>query len=474
MHRRKWFRAVLAAILTVGGAPACGGGSGASSDAGADTDTDADTDADTDTDVDTDADTDTDTDTDDTPHITPDRFTRHVVDDALAGVAWAAAGDVTGDGAEDLVVSSFGPASDLLMRGSITIYAAGADLDTWTEIPVVSQSSTLKYPNQTALADLDDDGDLDIVAPAGFLACEMGGISDCGALAWFENGGDGTSWTRHDIVAYGSQAYYFHGVQLVDLDGDGVDDLVTVGETMTPRSAVAMWFKGTTGADRFESTPREMGDGLGIHPDVRDIDGDSDLDFASAEFYVEGGSFAWLEQVEAPSTGSPAGVWERHVIEGTVGPSIQLRFVEDFFGDGVTRAVGANHTNSNAGEPESAVYAFDIPEDPTATPWPKTMISTGIVSVPNSGLAKMGAPGVFGVGDIDGDGDLDVAVSGDGDKKFYVLEQVSPGSFVTTVIEDPCGQAGGMKIQDLNGDGSMEIVVTAYEQNSVYVYEWIP
>ena len=34
-------------------------------------------------------------------------------------------------------------------------------------------------------------------------------------------------------------------------------------------------------------------------------------------------------------------------------------------------------------------------------------------------------------------------------------------------------QAGGMKIQDLNGDEGMEIVITAYEENSVYVFEYI-
>jgi hypothetical protein len=480
MHGKKLFLALAAAVAAWGTAAGCGGGAGGSGAAGTDTDTDTDADTDTDTDADTDTDTGTDTDTDtgtgtdDTPHITPDRFTRHVVDDALDGAAWASVGDVTGDGVPDLVISSFGSLISSMTGGSLSVYAAGADLDTWTKIDIAATDGQLKYPNQTSLADLDGDGDLDVVAPAGFLACEMGGLADCGALAWFENNGDGTAWTRHDVVAYGAQAYYFHGVQLVDLDGDGIDDLVTVGETMTPKSAMAMWFKGTAGEERFESTPREMGAGLGSLPDARDVDGDGDIDFASAEFYLDAASFAWMEQIEAPSVAEPNGVWERHVIDDAVGPAIQLRFVDDLFGDGVTRAVGSNHTNANDGDPESAVYAYEIPGDPTATPWAEQMISTGIVSVPGTVMAPMAAPGVFDVGDIDGDGDLDVALSGDGDKKFYVLEQVSPGVFVTTVIEDPCGQAGGMKIVDLDGDGGNEIVVTSYEQNAVYVYEWNP
>ena len=49
-------------------------------------------------------------------------------------------------------------------------------------------------------------------------------------------------------------------------------------------------------------------------------------------------------------------------------------------GDDVQRAVGANHTKVLDGQPESAVYALDIPADPTTSPWDKEMISTGIES----------------------------------------------------------------------------------------------
>jgi hypothetical protein len=179
-----------------------------------------------------------------------------------------------------------------------------------------------------------------------------------------------------------------------------------------------------------------------------------------------------MEQTAAPSVSVPAGTWARHVIDNTVGPSIKLAFIEDFYGDSVTRAVGSNHTNVANGDPESAVYVYDIPDDDTTAPWSREKISEGIVSVPGTAMAPMAAPGIFGWGDIDGDGDIDIALSGDGDKRFFILEQLGPGQFATVVIEDPLGQAGGMKVVDIDGDGNAEIVVTGYEANAVYVYEW--
>ena len=402
-------------------------------------------------------------------------FSRHTID-TLPGAAWTSLADFDGDKKLDIVVSSFGSVSGFtLPNGQVRLYRQGADTKTWNGTTVVPESAGIKFPNATTLADVDTDGDLDIILPVGFLACSaVPGGQPCGGLFWYEQ--KSGSYAQHVIVPGGSSLFYHHA-ELVDFDGDGVKDLVTVGEqkgaAFPPGAdkAEAQWFKGTTAGDRFEKTARVIGQGLGSIPRVRDLDGDGDLDVASAEFFVKNGSFAWMERVEGPSGSNPAGKFQRHVIDDTSGPAIQLSFVENLLGDGKLRAVGANHTNTGKSPADpwpEGVFVFEIPANPK-TKWSKQVISQGIKSAPGSFMAPQGAPGVFDHGDVDGDGDVDLVLSGDGDARVFWLEQASSG-WVTHVLEQKLAQAGGLQVADLDSDGKNEIVVTGYEANVVYVY----
>ena len=130
-------------------------------------------------------------------------------------------------------------------------------------------------------------------------------------------------------------------------------------------------------------------------------------------------------------------------------------------------AIGSNHTNpeENPEEPPAAVYLYEQPEDPTQ-PWARTRISGPITARPGRGSL---APGVLGVSDFDGDSDLDIVVSGDGDERVFIYEQQG-GSFVEHVLEEVLGQAGGMKFADFDGDGRDELLLTGYEADAIYLY----
>lgn len=395
----------------------------------------------------------------------PVTFTRELLANTC-GPAYVEVGDLDGDASPEVVISSFGTQRGLsVAEGAVTAWRP--DAEGWTGEALLDQD--LKWPNQTALEDLDGDGDLDVLVGAGFLTCQLGPwTADCGALFWLENG---AGWARRDVVAPGADLFY-HLPQLTDLDGDGRRDLLAVGESLeTPFGsedrAELRLFLGTDDIERFSVEPIVLAQGGGSLPTLHDVDGDGDQDVVSAEYFV-GGSYAWFEQPADPT--SP---WTRHLIDDGRGPAIQMSLVPDLLGDGQTVAVGANHVNDRNDPPDPwppEITMYTLPEDPTE-PWPATTLADGFSSREGVGVA---APGVFSWGDIDGDDDIDLLVSGDGDEAMYWLENQGQGAFEQRVLIERAPTAGGSRVTDLDGDGVNELLVAVYEDNAVLLFRRQP
>lgn len=451
--RAAWWMAMV--VLACGG---CSGGGGRAVDATGEAAVTADAVTDAAPDVATDA-------ARDVPPVEP-AFARHTVDAAAAGAAYATVADLDGDGRPEIIASLFGDLADnTVPGGEVVVYTRGADLDTWTRSAVLTAGEEIRFPNRVTVADVSGDGRPDLVLAAGFLVCPlMAPHKACGALLWWEQ--TDTGWSRHTLLT-GSDYFYSQALPL-DLDGDGRLDLVTVAERMAGNDrALARLFRGVDSPDRFLSTPVELGAGLGSFPTALDLDGDGDLDLAGAEFFVDGESAAWLENDGA--------AWPRHVILTDAGPAIQLSFVPDLQGDGVQRAVLANHVNDKD-DPEGPVpslLVLDVPADPTA-PWPARVVANRYDVRKSEGFSFQQGPGVFGWGDLDGNGLIDLVQSGDGDLSVYWFQQTAPGTFQQHVLEASLGEASGAVVVDLDGNGSPEIVMTGYEDDKVYVYERQP
>lgn len=406
-------------------------------------------------------------------------FESLVLDDKANGPAFAELADLDHDGQQELIVSKFGKIGMKVPPGEVSIYKKGAGLDQWEIIPLVVPEDEIRFPNKPVVHDVSKNGRLDIIIPSGFLVCELLPFGKpCGGLTLFENTGQG--FKKHEIIKPGYHLF-FHGAVFVDLTGDGIEDLITVGERKSgplgriKDTAITMWFKGIPEPPYFEGVPRPLADGLGALPSLIDLNQDGKFDIASAEyFYGDAASFAWLEQIAPLSEANPNGVWQRHVIDDQVGPAIQLSFVNDLYGDGKLRAIGSNHTNTNKGDPwESAIYVYDIPANPRM-PWNRTKISEGIVSRRGNLFEVQAAPGIFGTGDLSGNGLIDILVSGDGDDRVFWLEQTEPAKFSTHVLTEDFGQAGAMIIADLDQDGANEAVISSYERNEIRILKRKP
>lgn len=405
----------------------------------------------------------------------PFKLNRYTVDAGACGASWVQVADVSGDGQAELIVSRYGKSGSPLQvpRGEVVIYSRDSDLGQWSRSPIATQADDLIFPSRTTMSDVDGDGDLDALLPTGWFLCEIvPGMDSCGGILWYEQTSDG--WVRHDVLP-AEQELFFHSALLTDLNGDGIDDLISVGErfetSSAPGLAEARWWPGSPDGQGFLSQWHTIGEGLGTKPRLGDVDGDGDMDIYGAQYFLPGASFGWFEQVRAPEGTSDAGEWAYHVIDDEVGGAIDLALVVDLMGDGKTYAVGSNHTNPEEveGDPAAGVFLYEVPEDATQR-WERRLISGPIIARPGRGSL---APGVIGTGDLDQDGDIDLVVSGDGDERVLLYEQIDGGGFLEHVLEDSLGQAGGVKFADLDGDGDQELVMTGYEDDAIYIYETI-
>lgn len=194
---------------------------------------------------------------------------------------------------------------------------------------------------------------------------------------------------------------------------------------------------------------------------------DCDLDVAGGEFLgAERASFAWMENKGVDKA------FERHVISDAFGPGFGLQLVPDLLGDGRLVGLGTNHTNPvRKPDDEAPALVLCVPRDDPSARWEASVLLDDFSPEDRSGQFS---PGLFGTGDLDGDGRLDIVVSGDGDARVFVLLQTSPGDFQVEVLESDLGQAGAMLIANLDDDNAMELVVTGYEDHVVFVYDRTP
>jgi hypothetical protein len=92
--------------------------------------------------------------------------------------------------------------------------------DVWTENVI----ATLTGPMSLDVADLDHDGDLDVVVGEH----DTNSPATARLLVLENTDGEGGAWAQH-VVHVGDE--HHDGAQLVDIDGDGDLDIISIGWT---------------------------------------------------------------------------------------------------------------------------------------------------------------------------------------------------------------------------------------------------
>lgn len=216
--------------------------------------------------------------------------------------------DLNRDGRLDLVIAAF--------KQTLWYLPGPPDprKDPWRFYKIAETSAS---HGGAAIADLDLDGDLDIVW----------------GHSWCENPGSPTviPWPAHVIDPQWPQACR---IAVGDLDGDGLTDIVLTGEESSHGLA---WYRNPAGGVRGLWQKRHvLARWKGLHScRLADFDGDGDLDIFTAE--MQGGDQQRVAIVE--NQDARANQWQVHILSNAGSHNAT---VGDLDGDGDPDIAGAN------------------------------------------------------------------------------------------------------------------------------------
>jgi CSLREA domain-containing protein len=347
---------------------------------------------------------------------------KHTVDADFDGAFGAHAADVDGDGDLDILAAASAD-NDIAWWEN-----TAGDGSAWTDRTV---DGSFNGAFDVYAADVDGDGDIDILGAS---------ISDDG-IAWWENtNGAGTAWTDRTVDGSFGGAIR---VYAADVDGDGDMDVLGAANGADDIA----WWENTDGAGTSWMTRTVDASFDGAY-DVyaADVDGDGDLDVLGAASVAD--DIAWWE-----NTNGDGSAWTEHTVDASFEGAGSVH-AADVDGDGDLDVLG------------TANVAHDIAW------WENTAGDGSAWTEHTVDGAFDGALSVYAA-DVDQDGDVDVlgAASGADDVTWWENTAGDGSTWTERTVDGDFDGANSVYAADVDGDGDLDVLSSTNVDDDVAWWE---
>lgn len=323
-------------------------------------------------------------------------------------------------------------------------------------------STSLEFPNDVFVVDLDSDGDMDIISAA----------SDDNSVYWHENDGN-QNFTDRLVNATNN---YVIDVSAADMDNDG--DMDILGASLFGNEI--SWFEN----DGSENFTKKVIDPASTAPQnviPIDMDGDGDMDVLASDnsqvsWYENDGSQNYSQNIISGTILSPFGVYPGDIDgDGDMDLIASSRTQDKVFwfdNDGsqnfTEKTVGSSLNDARG------AYLVDLDQDGNMDVLTSAFLDNEVVWFKNDGSQNFSEniiintfkPGKILAADMDGDGDLDIIIS-QNSQKLEWYENSGGETFTINPISTTYRDYFGVDLADLDQDGNIDIVYCSGNDDAI-------